>query len=423
MTKRYIATKPQVRRLRTHFINRQFGLTLIEASVVLVIAAIVLGALFSVFSAQLANSRIKSTKEKQDAIEIALANYIARNNRLPCPAPATANQGSGNYGVEAPNPGTCSGATNNIGAGLNRNSRGVVPWKTLGLPDEAAVDGYGRRFTYQVRRTETNRNETTITGLTGNIAIWEDASGGVAVNPNNQAVVVIVSHGANGLGAYLPITGLRINPSTAGAYEGENADLDVDFIQRDYSEDVNNNPNPYDDIVMWLSPEDLLAGLQQTGALKSTQGEVNERFESVKNALVAAIAGDNSDPDGAGPRTRWRRLPYADRTDGSCGGSIDNGTADNNCLDGNVPWVSIGLPMTTATDPWGNLIRYTVEPNLGSSTAISGLTTTTPAAANIAFTLTVLGADGSLGTADDLSMSVRVAELRGLLISASIVID
>jgi len=391
---------------------------LVELAIVLTILAIVSGSILAILNTQLTNSRYSATKTKQEAIKTALINFIARNNRLPCPAVPTAAQGAAAYGVEAATPGTCTGATV-IGAGVTSNSRGVVPWVTLGLPDDAALDGFNRRVTYQVLRTQTNTTATTIPSLNGNITI-RSSSGGVIINTNNSAVVVLVSHGENGWGAYLPMTGTRMTLPT-GADEVENTDNDTEYVQKDFS---SNTVNPFDDVVTWLTPNDLLDSLRKNGTVESTSGAVNERFQAIRNALIAYVAADSADPDGAGARTRWRRLPYADRSSApACAGTLNNGQADNNCLVGNVPWTTIGLAQNSVTDPWGNVIRYTVAAALATSTAVSGLTASVPAAATAAITLAAAGADGALGTADDVTMTINVGELRGVLLNAGIGLD
>lgn len=400
---------------------RQKGFSLIEISMVVVIMAIIAGSVLALVSVQQARAKVSATQTKQEAIKQALINFIARNSRLPCPAVATLAQGAANYGVEAnasANP-ACTGTTA-IGAGVNVNVRGVVPWVTLGLADDAALDGYHHRFTYQVRRSQADANAmtaVTISTLSGNIDI-RDASGGALINNGNAAVAVLVSHGANGFGAYLPITGTRLVPLPATADEAENTDNDTEYVQKTPSDAV---ANPFDDTVMWLSPNDLLAGLRKEGTVQSSTALVNEKFTAIRHALLAYATADTADPDGAGARVRGRRLPYADRMNGTCGGTLNNGIADNACRVGNIPWSTLNLAQATITDPWGNFIRYTlVNPPV---MVTSGMSQTTPAGNATAYTLNASGADGVLSTADDVTFSMTVAELRGALLSASVILD
>ena len=76
-------------------------------------------------------------------IDTALANFVAQNRRLPCPADGAIAEGAVNAGVESPFPptGVCNPAN---------QMRGIVPWVTLGISEsDAAVPWFGR-ITYRV---------------------------------------------------------------------------------------------------------------------------------------------------------------------------------------------------------------------------------------------------------------------------------
>lgn len=410
------------RRRRSFPLSPCAGMTLVEVSVVLMILAFALGAAMMLANARLEAAKVSSTKEKQQAIKVALQNFIARQNRLPCPAVPTAAQGTAAYGAEAANPGTCTSVPNfTVGGAANRNARGVVPWVALGLPDDAAIDGFGNRFTYQVLRSQTNLNAATVTGMTGNIAVYDrrPAAGGNQVNANALSVAAVISHGKNGWGAYLPITGTQLTANGGDPDEDENTDNDLQLVDRAFSDATNDG---FDDIVTWLAPEDLLRDLQSSGALLSANAEAAERLAAVKSALITYLAGDSADPDGGGARVVRRALPFADRATGvaGCGGSADNGVWDNNCLNGSAPWSTLGLTAAQSTDPWGNYIRYSVDSgladrnNVTGASATRGLRLSAPAANNTAFTITASGADDAFGTADDIAITMKVWELRDL---------
>lgn len=388
--------------------------TLIEVAVVLFIVSLVLTGIISVANTQMANGRIAASKQRSTAIKAALINFIANNNRLPCPANPALPSSNASYGIEATTPGTCTGAVN-FGAGAAANSRGVIPWVTLGLADDIALDGWGRRFSYQVRLTQTVATQISDKSWTGNISILNAAAGAV-INPTNLAVVIILSHGENGAGAYLPYTGTRINPALTGADEQENTDNDLNFVDKNYSENI---ANPFDDIIVWLTPSDLFANLQNTSVATTASGIVNEKIANLKNILIGYVASDNTDPPGA--RTARHGLLYADRANGTCGGTLNNGTSDNNCLNGNVPWTTLVIAQTLVTDPWGNTIRYeSVDATLAANTAVSGLCTFTPTGTNTAFLLRSLGSDGitappAAAANDDITLTVTVNQLRAIL--------
>lgn len=411
-------------------IDRQIGFTLIEISMVLVIASILLTAGLSVGTAQLENARIKNTQEKIATIVDALERFIVKNKRLPCPAVATLSAGNAQYGYAAAKPGQCT-STITIGHGINRNVRGIIPWIELGLSDEAALDAYARRFTYQVLLSRTNVNSVTASQAlgAGNIDLL-DGAGGKALNPNNKAVAIIISSGKNGFGAYLPITGKRLavaaaanvldsreNKDKASALDSrENTDNDTVFVNKAHSI---SETNPFDDIVVWLDPDDINAQLVERGVIKPTATVVNEGVTRIRHALIASIAADNADPDGGGARTLARRVPLAD-----CSGTPD-GTGDKNCLSGAVAWVDLGLTETAVIDPWGRYYQYKVvnatscNGGISCDITVDGMTLSNPAAGRAQVLIIGQGANVD-DSADDITLSLDVSELRGILLNAGV---
>jgi prepilin-type N-terminal cleavage/methylation domain-containing protein len=115
--------------------KRGNGFTLVELAVVLVLIGIVMTMGLKMVVATLDNAAYSETKSKQERIRIALISYLRTNGKLPCPD-NTAGIASGTA------PQTCS---TNVSDGY-----GVVPWQTLGISREAAIDGWGNYFTYAV---------------------------------------------------------------------------------------------------------------------------------------------------------------------------------------------------------------------------------------------------------------------------------
>ena len=77
-------------------------------------------------------------------IDQALANFVAQNKRLPCPANGTIASGVLNAGVE-----TLVVATGLCNPADQHN--GVVPWVTLGISESDAADPWNGRITYRVQ--------------------------------------------------------------------------------------------------------------------------------------------------------------------------------------------------------------------------------------------------------------------------------
>ncbi len=75
-----------------------------------------------------------------NTVKAALHTFVGRNFRLPCPADGSLSPSGVNYGIEQ----TSATASTCTVTGSN----GVIPWKTLGLAYQDAVDGYGTMIGY-----------------------------------------------------------------------------------------------------------------------------------------------------------------------------------------------------------------------------------------------------------------------------------
>ncbi len=224
------------------------GFTLVELAIVLVIFALLAGGLVVTLSAQQDIQRLAETRRQMADIREALLGYAVSNGRLPPPADPTK-------------------ATSTAGAGLIDEGRvtGVLPWATLGLPE---TDPWGRRYTYRVRTefadlplgaTIPTCTPTPLPALAtfalcsaGNITV---SDGLVDIATNLPAIVV--SHGKNGLGAYLqdgtPISG-------ASGEELENANNDTKFI-------AHAQTTSFDDEVVWIPLPILMNRMIAAGRL------------------------------------------------------------------------------------------------------------------------------------------------------------
>ena len=116
------------------------GFTLVELAIVLIIVSFLFVFLVPLTSGMLNQQKRELTRQKMKNIETAIANYVAVNKRLPCPADGTLTSGTVNAGVEgARTSGDCT----------NLQVTGVVPWVTIGLSVSDIEDGWSRRVTYR----------------------------------------------------------------------------------------------------------------------------------------------------------------------------------------------------------------------------------------------------------------------------------
>ena len=107
---------------------------------------------------------------------------------------------------------------------------GVVPTKTLGLPDDYMFDGYGRRISYMVDVRATDRTtcrDMQVTKTSGAIQIMDSAA---ATTTTDNIMWSLISHGKNGHGAFTragsSIAG-RFNSGATGDDEEMNAFIDT----------------------------------------------------------------------------------------------------------------------------------------------------------------------------------------------------
>ena len=274
---------------------RSKGFSLVEMAVVLAIMAISLGLGLSLLRANQDRTAWNETKARQDRLKVALVSYLRVNGRLPCP-----NSVAPWDGVEDrpnANPGTpATTCTVN-------NGRGIVPWQTLGIGQSEAMDGWGNYFSYRVsNRTPATSSNWTINSGTGPFSIAEltvpltaltlqrrDDLGvlGAALTPN--PVVMIVSHGKNGLGART-IGGTLNTAPAGGTDELTNATAaSTSFVDRQPTDVAGATGGMFDDQIAYLTPNDLLQALVDDKTLKSSQPEYYRAQAMQQVALTSCV--------------------------------------------------------------------------------------------------------------------------------------
>lgn len=127
----------------------QAGFTLVEIAVVLVVVSIFLTGIILSFATYTQSKNVELTQKRMDVVLDALSIYVQKNNRLPCAADPSGNNAS-TMGRER-NGGNClalAGATPTEQQ-VYRAVEGIVPYRDLNLPEEAAKDAWGHYITYR----------------------------------------------------------------------------------------------------------------------------------------------------------------------------------------------------------------------------------------------------------------------------------
>ena len=186
------------------------GFSLTELSVSIAIIAMIAGSALSVALTSDFYTNTAQTNAKLDKIETALAGFVALNHRLPCPASGSTSLTASDFGQEGtPSKNGCASANFNSGTVYG----GVVPIRTLQLPDDFMFDGWGRRISYAVDSPFANNILTNpeCDGTTSSVCFLDTAEDSANITINDasntprttHAAYVLISHGENGHGAFI----------------------------------------------------------------------------------------------------------------------------------------------------------------------------------------------------------------------------
>ena len=273
-------------------------------AIVLILMGLAMTMGLKMVTATLENAAYSESKSKQERIKIALIGFLRTNGRLPCPD-ITTDPTDGSYGLQD-RQGNPDSACTVPGTVLQVP---VVPWRDLGLTRDDVIDGWGDFFTYRVAKDIDARNWTSravgvgtpfdinqLSTPTPNVLTLQENNGAGLTPIAPSPVVVIVSHGKNGLGARTvkgPINGSPL----AGSDEATNAAPGSSaFVRRPVTEDTNATGGAFDDLVAYMTPQDLLQPLISEGTLKAC---VAYCPSGVSSACTVA-GGTCTCPSGAG---------------------------------------------------------------------------------------------------------------------------
>jgi prepilin-type N-terminal cleavage/methylation domain-containing protein len=123
--------------------RRDRGFTLVEIAVVLIIMSLMLAMAALLFRGISAGQKRSLTVARLAGVDAALAQFVALQKRLPCPADGRKTLTS--------DPATVGGEERDGAGACTSVQHGVVPWKTLGIAEPDATDGWDHRLTYRVQ--------------------------------------------------------------------------------------------------------------------------------------------------------------------------------------------------------------------------------------------------------------------------------
>ena len=229
--------------------------TLIEVVVVLLVFSVIAAMAAVITRGVTAAQKRSLTATRIALVDTALVQFVAQQRRLPCPA-------RGNRASTHADAGTEEAADRNAGGCTTNMQHGVVPWRTLGLTEADATDGWDRRLTYRIqpglaadgamnmsmcdpagseggatpRACNTACTSTALASCTppshflnGRGLQIQNLAGTVLANPSpgvnlphTGAAYVVISHGETGGGAYLYSGVAMTSTVTDGTEEAKN---------------------------------------------------------------------------------------------------------------------------------------------------------------------------------------------------------
>lgn len=295
------------------------GFSLVELAIVILIMSLIAGSAMTIGVSRMESAAFTDNDARMGRVEEGVAAYVSKNGFLPCPADPALGLTAAGYGVS-----NCA-ATCTCTSGCscpsppcwaNHICRGAVPVVTLNISDELAFDGWGRRFTYAVDQRFTNLGHAQTGALGGRVfcafdprdadpaTVTVDETGrqnfcasnptdadpaiainnaAVASNPaasglwvadlngtlrTDDAVMVLVSHGANGRcardrnGGAANVCAVDASTPQENIQEQENADADRAFQQSAV------RSGQFDDVVRYLLKWQMV---QRVGGIVDTR--------------------------------------------------------------------------------------------------------------------------------------------------------
>ena len=283
------------------------------------------------------------TESNLDLIETALVSFLRRNGRIPCPGAPNASP----LGFER------------VSCTSNNTRQGIVPFRTLNLPEAVAQDGYGHYLSYQAAGDYPSLG-TTSNSIGAFCGVNPDSStstltvvdgNGIAVSSQPVAAVVL-SHGANGYGYYEVPANSQFSSNGGDSSEDENADEDTSFVDR------GTVAGGYDDVVRWWTKEGLGSLADPSAGCDMTQ-ITQAHLDAVEAALATYLLRNGEIPCPAQPED--------DSPLGEAPATCNSNPSD----DGIVPFRTLGLSQNIAEDGYGRLFTYHIDLNYADTGSIA----------------------------------------------------
>lgn len=298
-----IAMPTQPESLRNLKVAR--GFSLVELSVVLLIIGLIMSAGVKYLTVQFESSAYSATNTKLSTIKVSLQNYLRTYHRLPCPDTKPDGGNVGSFSTTTPPDGIENRDSTNTTPDTSLscdNASGVVPYQTLGLTRDIALDGWQNFISYRVyypssgASNDWTRTSNFSADNVGVITIKDryPPSSSTPTTISNGAVFVLISHGKNGLGAYT-VGGTRNSLPDNTTDEYQNTNSAGDSYKREISIDTSNTTyGTFDDLLVFSTANELLAPLFSEGSIEPVGVEVAKEMENISSKINGYALSNSS---------------------------------------------------------------------------------------------------------------------------------
>jgi len=261
-------------------------------------------------NAQLLSASYTETKKRQILIKDALTAYLGANKRLPCPAAA-------NPAATPP----ITGLESRVGTGLPTEACtltiGVLPYATLGLGRELALDGWGNFMSYSLPTGGTPCPGTGVdwsltacfgAGKTSPYVINEGFATATPAQVASEVISAVVSHGPNGFGAWGQQGSQLVAPTACEeAHNTHPAGSPASCTAFNANAFYKGERQENDDVVAYLTRNEAINALAKQGTIKTSDGQVAEELAQLRLTLIGSWLAGCADPSSfsAMPTDPW----------------------------------------------------------------------------------------------------------------------
>lgn len=257
-------------------------------AVVVVIISMLLSLGLGALNAQLASAAHGETRKRQALINDALTAYLGANKRLPCPdIPNNTNGATDTSQVTG-----AEDRAGGVATGACRGNIGVVPYATLGLSREVALDGWENFMSYSIQSGSAPCSGTSIDwtlsacfgAAKGSSYGLFEGSVAATLPVASNVLAVVISHGSNGFATWGRQGSRNVLP--LGCEEAHNAIATVSGCTLTPNRFYKGDRADVDDVVLALTRDEAINALVKQGTLKSVEGQLVEDLARLRSAKL-----------------------------------------------------------------------------------------------------------------------------------------